>query len=651
MIKNPECRGNEQRPVYVLDKTLHADGSQSSSPPRHRTPRMPVKAQAKMLSVLGILALAGSGLVGVAAAPSAIADPDTGPQIGHRIKPGKSKTARPEKIAGAKKATTVNTLVTDNFGNLTLVKQRTTNRAQTLTTIASAQKQSDTVAVGVEHKVHLTPATTGAAETKDVAASSTNDPWAPGQWAITDLDYDGLANLTTGAGRTVAVVDTGVDAAHPDLAGNLLPGQSFVPGSPAPVDDNGHGTHVSGIIAARRNNGIGTVGIAPNAKILPVKVLDASGSGTTSGVVNGILWAAGRNVDAINLSLGSTEDDDVLRTAVQYAVNRGTAVVAAVGNDRTSGSPVMFPAAYSEVIAVSAVNYYGDIASFSSVGSYVDVAAPGEDIVSSWPGGGVQYASGTSMAAPHVAGLIADLRALKPNATVAQLKSALENTALDRGDWGFDTDHGHGLIVPVAAAAATNLLVTPPRAVPPVSTAYTTTTTITFATPVLGRIGQTERVYATVRRTDNGAPVPGSRVTLYVAPPEGSGPTATYPGTTGADGAASWDIPVTTTLRFYASTFASVGVNYGSDDLRGVSPGFKQTISARARKHRLVLGVSDTSNRAIRVDQRRGGRWVKYRRSTIGGAGRLKLAAKKKYRVCVSGYSALPAACSNIFKG
>ncbi len=604
-----------------------------------------------MISSFGLAVFLTGGLVGVATAAEATNAPGTDHQIVNRIKPGKSKTAKPEKIAGTKKATTVNILVTDNSGNLTLVKQRTANRAQTLTTIASAQKQPDTVAVGVEHKVHLNPPALSSAQRKDVAASSTNDPWAPAQWASIDLDYDGLANLTTGAGRTVAVVDTGVDATHPDLAANILPGQSFVPGSPEPVDDNGHGTHISGIIAALRNNGIGTVGIAPNAKILPVKVLDASGSGTISGVVNGILWAAGQNVDVINLSLGSTEDDDVLHTAVQYAVNRGTAVVAAAGNERTSGSPVMFPAAYSEVIAVAAVNYYFGIAWFSSAGSYVDVGAPGEDIVSSWQGGGVQYESGTSMAAPHVAGLIADLRALKPNATVAQLKNAVENTALDLGAPGFDTDFGHGLIKPVAAANATNLLVTPPRAIPPVSTAYTTTTTITFATPVLGRIGQTERVHATVRRTDNGAPVSGSQVTLFVEPPEGVGQTATYPGTTGADGVATWDTPVATTLRFYASTYATVGLNYGSDDLRGVSPGFKQTINAKARKHRLVLRVSDARNRPIRVDQRRGSRWVTYRRSSIGGAGRVKLAAKKKYRVCVAGYSVLPAGCSNTFKG
>ncbi|MCM3749432.1 S8 family peptidase [Paenibacillus pasadenensis] len=240
-------------------------------------------------------------------------------------------------------------------------------------------------------------------------------------------------DVTTGSGKvTIAVIDTGIDAAHPDLAGKVLEGRNFSGPAQDTADPNGHGTHVSGIAAAEINNGVGIAGIAPGVRLLPVRVLDAEGNGKMLNIADGIRYAADRGAQVINLSLGGPARSSTLRAAVRYAVAKGAVVVAAAGN--TGSAAPVYPAAYDEVIAVGSIGETGAPSPFSAYGSWVDLAAPGEHIVSTYLSGSYMYSSGTSMAAPHVAGTAALLAGL--GLTGAEIRSKLLTTA-DRS-----VDHG-----------------------------------------------------------------------------------------------------------------------------------------------------------------------------------------------------------------
>ncbi len=224
-------------------------------------------------------------------------------------------------------------------------------------------------------------------------------------WNIARVDAPAAWNYTQGDGVRVAVIDTGIDYNHPDLSMNVAGGYNAITGSntkAAYMDDNGHGTHVSGIIAA---DGERLVGVAPHAKLYAVKVLDADGNGDLSNVIKGVIWATNEHIPVANMSLGTDQPSPALEQAVEYAALEGTVIVASAGN--SSGGPVTYPAAYPYVIAVSASDSDNNLASFSSVGPQVAFIAPGQDILSAWLNGGYANISGTSMAAPHVTGLVA----------------------------------------------------------------------------------------------------------------------------------------------------------------------------------------------------------------------------------------------------
>ena len=221
------------------------------------------------------------------------------------------------------------------------------------------------------------------------ASTLPNDPlWTSTQASyLSPLRLDRAWDLGRGTGVTVAVVDSGTDLSHPDLAGQLVSGYNVLaPGRP-PQDDFGHGTLVSGTVAARTNNGAGGVGVAPGAKVMPIKVLNSVGAGTDADIAIGINWARTHHAKVINLSLGGSFDDPMLAQAVHNAIAADVVVVAAAGND--SAETVEFPAAYPGVVAVSATDHAGALASFSSFGWRIDVAAPGLDITSTALGGGV----------------------------------------------------------------------------------------------------------------------------------------------------------------------------------------------------------------------------------------------------------------------
>ncbi len=295
-----------------------------------------------------------------------------------------------------------------------------------------------------------------------------NDPYYKYQWHMTRIGVEDAWDLSTGSGVIVAVVDTGIKQTLEDLANTqFVPGYDFVNEDNDPTDDEGHGSHVAGTIAQSTNNGVGVVGIAFNAKLMPVKVLDSRGSGTYDDIADGIYYAVDNGADIINMSLGGPSSLDILEDAVNYAWSHGVVVVCAAGNESTSDPS--YPAAYDAAISVSATTSIDTLASYSNYGSTIDIAAPGGDTGDNNGDGyddmilqntfsrtdeGYYFYAGTSMASPHVAGTAALVKAANPNLTNAEIREILETTAEDLGDPGWDQYFGNGLVNAYAAVQA-----------------------------------------------------------------------------------------------------------------------------------------------------------------------------------------------------
>jgi subtilisin family serine protease len=293
-----------------------------------------------------------------------------------------------------------------------------------------------------------------------VAATPTDPLYTTYQWSLPQIGLPAAWDTTTGSASViVAVVDTGVDATHPDLIGKITTGTAagynFVGNNTNTADDHFHGTFVSSIIAMNTNNGQGGAGVCWACKIMPVKVLDSNGSGSTFNVARGVDWAVAHGAKVINLSLGSASPDAGLQTSVDNAWNAGVVVVAASGN---SGGPVIYPAAYANVIAVGSNNQAGVRSSFSSYGPELDLMAPGEGVFGALCAchgysGGYATGSGTSFASPHVAGVAALL--ISAGATDKnQIRSRLLSTATDMDAAGFDSKTGWGRVNAAASLAS-----------------------------------------------------------------------------------------------------------------------------------------------------------------------------------------------------
>lgn len=222
-------------------------------------------------------------------------------------------------------------------------------------------------------------------------------------WGIDRIDADLAWSVTVGDSVRVAVIDTGIDLTHPDLAANIKGGYNAINPLKSANDDNGHGTHVAGIIGAI-DNIIGVIGVGPQINLYAVKVLNRNGSGYLSDVIEGLDWAIQNKMQVVNMSLGTSSDIPSFKEAVAKVYAAGIVQVAAAGNN---GGAVLYPAVYSEVIAVSATDFNNQIASWSSRGPDVDLAAPGVSIYSTYKGSTYKTLSGTSMAAPHVSGAAA----------------------------------------------------------------------------------------------------------------------------------------------------------------------------------------------------------------------------------------------------
>ena len=242
------------------------------------------------------------------------------------------------------------------------------------------------------------------------------------KWGMEKVNAPSAWSRTRGKGVKVAVIDTGIDFDHPEIT--TVGGYNAIDSSVSYKDDNGHGTHVAGTIAAADND-IGVVGIAPDVSLYGVKVLNARGRGTFAGVIDGIQWAVQNGMDVANMSLGASRGTEALKDAMDAAKAAGTIIIAAAGN---SGGSVGYPAAYDSAIAVAASNSSDKVAYFSSRGSEVDLIAPGVSIKSTYLGGGYRSLSGTSMACPHITGLAA-LAVANGASGWDAVKAALEGAA------------------------------------------------------------------------------------------------------------------------------------------------------------------------------------------------------------------------------
>lgn len=272
-------------------------------------------------------------------------------------------------------------------------------------------------------------------------------------WGINRVDSELSWSSTTGNGIKIAVIDTGIDYDHPDLDANVKGGVNFVRNARGFKDDNGHGTHVAGTIAAE-NNGIGVVGVAPDAWLYGVKVLDRKGSGWTSDVIAGIDWSVNNGMQIISMSLGSSSNIQALQDALDNAYARGVVSVAAAGND--NGGAISYPARYSSVIAVTATDSSDNIAYFSNIGPESELAAPGVSVYSTYKDSAYRTLDGTSMATPHVTGAVALLLSspVPPLYDLdgdsswdpAEVRMRLQDTSIDLGPPGWDQYFGHGLV-------------------------------------------------------------------------------------------------------------------------------------------------------------------------------------------------------------
>ena len=289
----------------------------------------------------------------------------------------------------------------------------------------------------------------------DRCSTPTNDMAVEIPWAQRRLGAARVWDLTTGKGVVVGVIDTGVDATVPQLVGHVLPGVDVVNGQGrADTDCFGHGTFVSGIIAAQPRPGTGMAGLAPGATILPIRQANSSSDGTASGLAKSIRAAVDGGAKVINMSASAFFPSDELRAAVQYAAARNVVMVTSASNEAKAGNPVAYPAAYPEVIAVGSVGPDGKRSDFSEVGGFLDLMAPGVGIVSlSRAGQGHVADNGTSYAAPFVAATAALVWAYHPQLNAAQVRRRLERTADHPATTLPDPQVGWGVVNPYNAVS------------------------------------------------------------------------------------------------------------------------------------------------------------------------------------------------------
>jgi thermitase len=277
-----------------------------------------------------------------------------------------------------------------------------------------------------------------------------NDPIVRQQWALRNIQAYEAWDITSGGDIVIAILDTGTSNSHPDLESNLLDGYDFYNNDADANDDEGHGTYTAGVAAAKGDNDQGIAGVCWGCKILPVKVLGFRGQGDDATIAAGIRWAADKGARIISMSLGGDEDTQVLRDAVIYAKGRGALLIAASGNGQADGNKPAYPAAYPEVLAISATDGTDTMTGFSTYGDFVALSAPGVGVWStSWSrqsGDSYDASNGTSAACPFVAGVAALVLTIRPDLNPDQVAQVLIRSADDRGEPGKDPKNGYGRI-------------------------------------------------------------------------------------------------------------------------------------------------------------------------------------------------------------
>ncbi len=276
-------------------------------------------------------------------------------------------------------------------------------------------------------------------------AGAPNDPSFKTQWHLAAIRAASAWDISVGTpGAPIAIIDSGVDANHPDLAGRITTGWSFLSNSADTSDVLGHGTAVAGAAAAATNNGIGVAGVSWNNPVMPLVVLDPNDSAAYSDIARAIVYAADRGVRVINVSVAGAQPSATLQNAIDYAWNKGAIVFAAAGN--AGNASLSYPAACNHAVAVAATDSTDARAAFSNYGPWVTLSAPGKDILTTTRGGGYAQWYGTSFASPIAAGVAALVLSLQPSMSNAALINLLEQSADDLGAPGFDAEYGWGRI-------------------------------------------------------------------------------------------------------------------------------------------------------------------------------------------------------------
>ena len=327
-----------------------------------------------------------------------------------------------------------------------------------------------------------------------------NDPNFPSQWHLAKIQGTYAWDIATGTATVpIAVLDTGVESTHPDLASKIIAGWNFLTGTSNTSPTMDHGTAVAGTAAAATDNATGVAGVAWGNTIMPVVVADSTGYASYSNIASGITWAADHGARIVNISISGSSASSTLQSAVNYAWNKGLVIVAAAGNASTS-SPY-YPAACDNVLAISATTGSDTLSSYSNYGTWVDLSAPGDSILTTTTGGSYTSASGTSFASPIVAGVAGLVWAERPGLSNSALVNLLEQNADDLGAAGYDQYFGWGRINAYKAVnAALNM------------TSDTTAPTVTFTSPANGAtVSGTIQVQGTA--TDN---VGVTKIEFYV---------------------------------------------------------------------------------------------------------------------------------------
>jgi len=282
------------------------------------------------------------------------------------------------------------------------------------------------------------------------AALTTNDPYLGSEWHLTKVGASTAWDSSQGSGVTIAVLDTGVDATHPDLTTRIVPGWNFVDNNANTADVNGHGTAVAGAATASLNNSLGVAGLAGQARLMPVRIADANAYTYWSTLAQGLTWAADQGARVANISFVGVATSQAVQDAANYMRSKGGLVVVAAGNNGVDEGI----APTSSMLVVSATDSTDTKTSWSSYGSFVTIAAPGQDIWTTTNGGGYQAWWGTSMATPVVSGVIGLMMSAQPSLSNSKIESLLYSTSTDLGAAGRDSYYGYGRVNAAAAVSA-----------------------------------------------------------------------------------------------------------------------------------------------------------------------------------------------------